>query len=328
MRTRATKVPWRDAPHSWLTLGALMVVLWIVAGCIRPPKPTPRPIPEEPASAATVIERYNANADRMPSDVLFSSRLSAEAGFIDEDDQIHHFDGDGRLLLVKPTYLHLEIRHGLGGNMLEIGADGKRYWLYYRQSKKVWWGKFEHLDRAEARDMLIRPDRVIAALGLTQLPVGSGRLFGPCFLVPNRPIPHTLHPQYALSYYWRPEGQTPRLEREYGISRASPFLAERIVFGDKHGRIGCVATLAHLGPVGVRKEVIEGPAPIMPHQIYLRLAKEQNYLSLKLNRPTLREIPPGLRPPNWKPMPYADSKPPADWEIIQIDEAYDREPGR
>jgi len=84
MRTRATRTPCRDAPHAGLTPGVAMVGLWIVAGCIRPPPRTPPPIPEEPASAETVIERYNANADRMPSDVLFRSYLSAEAGFIDD----------------------------------------------------------------------------------------------------------------------------------------------------------------------------------------------------------------------------------------------------
>jgi hypothetical protein len=172
--------------------------------------------------------------------------------------------------------------------------------------------------------MPIRPDQLIAALGVTRLPSGFGPLHGVWYRVVDARIPHTLHPQYKLGYLRRTDEIATYVERDYSVSQVPPYLVERIVFGDKFGRLTGEATLDDLTEVTVKDKVIEGPGPIMPHRIYLRLADKRNYLSMKLNGPQLTKIPPKLRPPNWWQMPYSDGKAPADWQIIQIDEAYDR----
>lgn len=323
MSRRLPCVSWRVGRG--LTASVLVTAV-IVCGCEpkrRPMTSLPAP-PPEPEEVSTVVDRVNANADRMPDDVMLkSSYVEIQAGLIDEDGKETSYEGDGSLYFVKPNYLHLTFKHGLAGRMAEIGSDGERYWLWYKETKKVWWGKYKHLDKPRLRDMPIRPDQLIEALGVTRLPSGFGPLYGAWYRVVEARIQHTLHPQYKLGYLRRTDEIAAYVERDYSVSQVAPFLVERIVFGDKYGRLSGEATLDALAGVTVKDQVTKGPGPMMPHRIYLRLADKRNFLSLKLRGPQLTRIPPKLRPPKWWKMPYSDGKPPPDWQIIQIDEVYD-----
>lgn len=295
------------------------VALLALGGCIKPPprRPVVQTPTTQPDSLETITERINANAERMPDDVLLqSSDVAIEAGFIDEEGEEHRLVGYGSLRFVKPRYLYLDLKHGLANKMVEIGSDGERYWLWFAKRKTIWWGKHALLDRPGLRDMPIRPDQLIDALGVMPLPVASGALLGPWPQAPRALIPHTLHPQYKLSYFRQCEDGGLRLDRAYSVARVPPHLIERIVFGDAFGQISCEATLAGLeaGPVDVRDEVIQGPGPVMPRRLHLRLSKDNNFISLDISRPHLKRIPPRLRPPKWYRM-----QPPDDWQVIQVD---------
>ena len=291
-----------------------------LVGCNPPTPAPPPPIPPEPEPVATVIKRVNRNADRMPAGVLLTSPVRVEAGLIDKDGKEHHIDGDGWLRFAKPNKLHVEIKHGLGYKLFEIGSDGQRYWVWDKEGKTVWWGKYAHLHEPGVRDMPVRPDQVIAALGLTRLPALSSPLLGPWYQVTDRPLPYTLHPQCKLGYFMMLEDGRLSLDREYGISRVSPFLVERIEFRDKYGQVSCVATLARLGEVGVKKDAVEGPGPLMPQRVYLRLAKKSNFLILDVKRPSLKPMTRRLRD-GWYPF-----EPEAGWDVIQIDRSRDEPP--
>lgn len=310
----------------WPAWMLLPVVLASMVGC--KPKPPARVIQplttqEKVEDVDVIVDRYNANAERMPNDVILKCGfVDIQAGIVDEEGKTTEYTGGGRLYFVKPRYFYLTFGH-MASTIAKMSSDGETYWLWYKETKKVYWGKYEHLNKPRLRDMPIQPDQVIAALGLTRLPKSFDRLFGPVFSVPTQPIPHTLNPQYKLTYFRRIEDHG-RLDRVYSISRRPPYLAERILFGDKHGHVGCEATLDAFRPVGVSGNVIEGPGPIMPHKIALRLPQEDGYLILELDRPQLSKIPEKLTPPNWYKRPYVDQKPPPDWTIIQIDEEYDK----
>ncbi len=324
MRRSATTAA--RGPAAWLVLTMLIGLLASIAGC--PPKPPPRDpfqpttVPAEVEDVGVIVDRINANAERMPNDVMLKSFARIQAGIVDEEGKTTDYTGDGRLYFVKPMYFYLTFNH-LASTIVKMSSDGQTYWLWYKETKKVYWGKYEHLNKPRLRDMPIQPDQVIAALGLTRLPTSFDRLFGPVFSVPTQRIPHTLNPQVRLTYFRRIEDHG-RLDRVYSVSRRPPNLPERILFGDKHGRVGCEATLDHLRPVGVSDDVIEGEGPIMPHKIALRLPQEDGYLILELEGPRLTKIPSKLTPPTWYTRPFADGEAPADWTIIQIDEEYDK----
>jgi hypothetical protein len=305
------------------TLGPWVGVVVVLGGCVSPTPPRRTfEIPAQLEPAEVVIGRVDGNADRMPAQARFSSHLSVEAGFVNEDGSLESFNGDGLLQFAKPTYLYMYLNHGLVRKMLEIGSDGERYWLSFQKRKTIWWGKYKHLDKPLIRDMPIRPDQLIDALGLRRLPEGSPRLLGPVFRVGTQPIPHTLDPQYTLAYSLRePEGWY-RFEREYSVSRVPPYLTERIVFGDKEGKIGSEAALGGLAPADSKGDVLKGPPPIVPRRIWLRLIDERNYLSLELRDPQVLAFTPRLHPPaQWPRLEI-----PPGWEVIQIDKDYDRTP--
>ncbi len=291
-------------------------------GCEKP-KPRLAPVkievPETPAPVKTIVERVNANADRMPEGVLLiSSPVEIWAGYLDEEEKEHRLDGKGLLVFAKPNFLYLDLRHGLSGSIAEIGSDGKRYWAWYKESKTLYWGKWEHLDKPRIRDMPVRPSQLIAALGLTRLPGGTSEFLGPWPRPYDEPIPHTLHPQYRLGYF-RLTDDGIRLARDYCISRVPPFLPERIIFGDKQGRVLCEATLTELKPVGVRDNAISGPPPIMPHRLWLRLVDDRNFLRLELQDPQIKPLTKRLQPPD----KWYEMRPQPGWDVIQVDEEYD-----
>ncbi len=307
---------------SWRIAGGLVVGVGVmagIAGCPEPPRPPPAPPLDEPEPVSAVIAHVNANADRMPPDVLLFSRVDIQAGWFDDDGEEHRLDGGGDLKFVKPRKLLLVIKHDLGGRLAEVGSDGERYWLWYEKDKTLWWCKHEHLDKPRFRDMPIRPDQLIVALGLTRLPSGSGPLWGPWYRATGGRIPHTLNPACRLGYFSRSPDGAVRLDRDYYVSQVSPFLAERIEFRDKFGALACEATLAHLDETGIKNDAIEGPAPFMPYEIWLRLSARRSFLSVKLKAPRIQALPPLIRKRGWWKM-----APPAGTEIIQIDKEYDQ----
>lgn len=291
-----------------------------VAGC---PPPRRGPIvptepPPEPASLDTIVERYNANADRMPpTALLLTRRVSVQAGYVDDDGKLQEFEGEGELNFVKPGYFYLELKHGMFGTPLaELGSDGRRYWMWYEKQNKLWWGKHEHLDKQEIRDMPIRPDQLVSSLGLTRLPASSPELSGPVLRVDSRPSRNAVYPNYRLIYYWKNGG---RFEREYGLRPVPPYLADWIVFGDKFGRNAYEAILADFSAVGVRDGVVKGDPPLMPHQITLRMSN-RSFLNMRIQQPHIKALTSRLNPPDrWRAM-----RSPAGCEVIQIDEVYDR----
>lgn len=291
--------------------GALLLM---AGGCDWRPAPKQVPLPlEEPAPLETVVGRFNANAEKMPTGVMLSSQgVRVQAGFFDEEGREHVFDGEGRLLFAKPRMFYLPLQHGLAGNIVEIGSDGERYWLWFKERQTVWWGSYKYIDRPKIREMPIRADQLIEALGLSSLPTGSGWLQGPLIEVVKYPLPH-----YLLSYFRKDDG-TLRYDRRYGLSRVSPYLLERIEFFDTHGRQSCEATLRDPRTVDVQDEAIPGEGPTMPYSIWLRWPKSNAYFRMIVNRPRIRPLSERLRK-QWYTM-----NPPTGWRVIQIDEEYDR----
>ncbi len=288
-------------------------LLVAACGCVKPPPPPPVVIPEEPEPTPLLVDRYNANADRLPENVLLTSeRVEVEGGYIEDDGSEHVFQGEGKLYFVKPNKLYLILKHDLAGKMVEIGSDGTRYWLWWDKRQTVWWGYHKYIDRPVIREMPIRPDQLIAALGLTPLPSGSGWLKGPLRRTVRYPMP-----EYLLSF-WRLDDGVPRYDREYWLSRGTPHLIDRINFFDEFGRESCEATLADLKAPRVEGNVITGPPPLMPHKVWLRWARSKAYFRMTVQRPLIKS-PSARQAKGWYPM-----DPPANWRVVQIDEEYDR----
>jgi hypothetical protein len=269
-------------------------------------------VPEEPEGYQTVIDRFNANADRMPEGVqLVCPHVEVLAGIFDEDGKEETFVATGILRFVKPRKLLLPLEY-MSAQIAEIGSDGERYWLWLKQRETVWWGYYKYIDRPRIREMPIRPDQLIETLGLNRLPSGKGWLQGPLRRVVRYPLPEN-----ELSY-WRLDEGSPRYDRIYGLSRTPPFLAERLLFFDESGRESCEARLSDDRSVEVQEQVAPGPSPVLPHRIWLRSSKDNAYLKMTIDKALLRPLT-GRLARKWY-----DMKPPKGWRVIQIDEQYDR----
>lgn len=302
----------------------LVLAAALLAGCTQPkppPRPAYRPITSKPEPLETVVARVNANADRMPAGVQLSASVVVEGGFFDEDGKEHRLDGRGSLTFRKPNDLYVRIKHDLGGVVAEIGSNRERFWLSLYQDKVIRWGRHANLRRTDVRkDLSIRPDQLIAALGLTRLPTPSDGYIGPSYIASGGAAPHTLDPQCVLQYLWPLGDGRVRIDREYSISRVEPFLTTRIVSKDSLGQNSWEATLADLRAVGIEDKVIEPPAPILPHRIHLRLSKEDRFLGLELANARIMPVTSRIRQKGW---PDLDPKAvPKDWQCIQVDAKY------
>jgi hypothetical protein len=303
----------RRSTNAWLAVALCMPVLLIFGCPPKRPPPSQSLIAEEPEPAQTVIDRYNANADRMPEGVqLVGPHVELEAGFLDEDGNEQTFVGEGVLHFVKPRKFHLPLDY-MSLRVAEIGSDGERYWLCFNRRETAWWGYYKYIDRPHIREMPIRPDQLIETLGLCRLPSGKGWLQGPLCRVVLYP-----RPEYELSY-WRLDEGMPRYDRLYGLSRRPPYLGERLVFFDGLGQESCEATPADFRVVDVQEGAGTSPGPIMPHRIWLRSPKGSAYLKMTITSPRLKPLTGRLASGGWYPM-----NPPKNWRVIQIDEEYDR----
>lgn len=196
--------------------------------------------PLPPRDTAAIVAAIRENAAKL-NRALWSDTIHVTAHLIDADGLEHVQNLDGNLLFVQPRRLRMDLRHGLGTPVMQIGSNDEQYWFWIEpELKGMWWGRHRFVGRPCVGRMAVRPDQLVSALGLGGLPVEADGLSGPMRVSGNRS---------DLLYYWNegPEGAVMRV-RQYRVSRTPPYLVRLVSFLDGFGRKTMIASLDDYAP--------------------------------------------------------------------------------
>ncbi len=220
-----------------------------------------KPLPE-------VVAAINSNAARL-NQALWSSNIDADTRFHDESGKQHSFDLDGTLLYRPPMSLRLDLSHGLGEKVMQVGSNPEEYWVWIApEVRRMWWGHHRNAGRDCTRRLVVQPHELICALGLSGLPSQADGLTGPRRIKGKR---------HDILQYFRPvDGGELRLVREYRVDYAAPHHVRLVAFYDEGGKIEVSAYLDEY-----RQTWNNGP--LVPHNINVvsHRTKDEFTLSMK-----------------------------------------------
>jgi len=210
-------------------------------GC-PPPQTTPTisappPPPRELSEIVQTIEQNAALLDR----ALWSNNVHVTARFEDADGKEHVFNLDGNLLYQPPQNLRLDLRPGLGDQVMQIGSNAQDYWVWIEpELHRMWWGRYRHLHKPCTEKMPVRPDQLLFALGVGGLPKATDTLYGPA---------RKFGRQRDILYYIRPKaGGGFLIDREYWVDRTPPYQIRVVILRDRFGQITMSALLDDYRP--------------------------------------------------------------------------------
>lgn len=286
-------------------LGLLMLLLG-VCGCPPggPARPEPLPPPEP---TAVVIQRFNANNRRIQR-AVYCPDVRVQVRLRDEQNRVQHFSGAGKFLFERPRGLYLDITHGLGVGVARFGSNDEQYWGWVQtEVERGWRGRYENLYLPRNQQMPLRPDHIIEALGMNELPTGHpGEMLWFRRSLDSPPVDDILYVRDLGT------GQG-ALERQYWLSRRWPFMAVVIQFTDGIGRPRLKAFLDNYAPIG------RADGPLATGRVTLQIGEDGSQMKLEFGRLEFRDAP-----------PQAFRQPPIeDWpvgEVIDLDAPAEAEP--
>ncbi len=273
-------------PSALPVLALLGIVLPGGSGCPSPPLPLPRALGE-------IIGSIEENAAKLDSP-LWSNDVQVQARVTDQEGRRHVHNLDGRMLFEKPRRLFLELSPPIGDPIMQIGSNDQEYWVWVEADiNRMWWGKYRHLGRPCANDMLVRPDELLTAIGIGGLPK-EGELAGPG---PKRGAEHD------ILVYLRQRGEGGWTLREYRVSRRTPYLIERIVSRDLRGEVEMSALLKDYRPAWEGGPYVPGVINILwprtgdTFTLWLSSATrpDSHVMPTAYDRPVGERIPPAIR---------------------------------
>lgn len=206
-----------------LRLGLVGVAL-LAAGC--PPKPADGPPPPPPRDVDEIIA--TVNAQRIAAEgPLYAPYITVSLSLRDEKGRRHDLDLRGSMVVQQPRSLWMRLDHALEERQVELGSNDEEYWLAIRRDyATLWWGRHEHVGKAEVEPLPIDPARIADTLGLRVLPArGALGPFRRCFQ------------RFDELTYGRVDPIDGFLaDRVYAVDRYPPFLIRRIDFLDRAGQ--------------------------------------------------------------------------------------------
>ena len=278
----------------------------VVTGC--PPLPKPRPKPEPPprtdAEIIAAVEANSALLDRP----LYSNSVQVTARFKDADGKERVFNLESNFFLEKPRNLRMDLRPAIGDQAMQIGSNDEDYWFWIEPDLGLMrWGRHRHVGKSCTGSAIIRPDQLVACLGLGSVRSPEVGLIGPARVYGSK---------YDKLRYWRPgPNGTYFVDREYWIERVEPYLIRVVVF---RGRFGKRATTAFLDDY---RPAWEG-GPLAPHAVSIFWPADDAKFTMKVGRYSRAEnVAPGAyRRPTPETLPPL---PPGVTDVVQIDAACD-----
>ena len=246
----------------------LAASLMLVAGC--PPRPSMDPEPQvrpvRSRSQQEIVGRIQENARRLDQ-ALWSSNVQVVARFTDEDGESHPYNLEGSLLFQRPRNLLINLRPGIGDNVMQVGSNDAEYWAWIEpEISRMWWGRHEYADYPCAENILVNPSELVAAMGI-DLPGPRSGLIGP--------IHKSGRSSDILEYVRKTPGGGYRIVQEYRVMRVPPFLVEIVVFYDAGGKRAMTAHLTDYRPAWES-------GPLLAHQISIDWPREGNKLNMAI----------------------------------------------
>jgi len=149
--------------HGWTALGAAAAILVSTAGCDWFTRPEPEPIP-----LRQVVDAFDTNCARVDA-------LTGRVGvWLRAPKKTLFVPFDGRVAFSRPNFLHLEITK-FGRWVFDVGTNADEYWFWSReavlddQPNVLRRGSMSKLDEGAARGLILPPDAVADALGVSPL---------------------------------------------------------------------------------------------------------------------------------------------------------------
>jgi hypothetical protein len=247
---------------------AMLGLLVFVVGCPPPPEP---PIikgptdsrPEQARSDAEILETIRANESKL-NRALWSSDVVVVAHINDKKGDEHTYNLEGTMLFQRPRNLLINLRPGLGDNVMQVGSNETEYWAWIEpELSQMWWGRHAYAGRSCAEDVFVNPSELVAAMGIG-LPRG---MIGPLRKFGNHAD--------LLHYGRQTEDGSYQLTQEYRVMRAPPYLVDVVVFYDEYGRKAMTASLDDF------REAWDG-GPLLAHQVSVIWPLDKNKLSLRV----------------------------------------------
>lgn len=255
----------RPSRQWWCGRSALVVALIGVAGC-PPPQPPPPTHPTPPRSQAEIVAVIHAN-ERKLDRALWSSSVKVVARFTDEKGKSHPYNLEGSLLFQRPRNLLINLRPGLGDNVMQVGSNDGEYWAWIEpELARMWWGHHENTGKPCSQDVLINPSELVAAMGIG-LPGPASGLIGPILKRGKETD--------FLDYTRTSSSGRVRFVQEYRVMREPPFLVEVVIVFDNSGGHAMTAHLSEYKPAWEN-------GPLLAHKISIDWPKDGNKLNMAI----------------------------------------------
>ncbi len=293
--------------HRAIVAGGVAITLSGMFGC--PPQDGgvvqegPPPPPRELEEIVGSIEANAALLDR----ALWSNSVAVTARLKDSAGREHVYNLDGNFLFEGPRSLRMDLRPGVGDQVMQIGSNEGSYWLWIEpEMGTMWWGKYEHVGRQCSEIISVRPDQLVAALGMGGLPKTDQGLIGPA-LRSGKTLDMLLYLRE------RPAGGY-ALNREYWVERRPPYMVKVVLFRDALGRVSMSAYLDWY------QAAWEG-GPLVAHEVSIIWPIEGGKLTMSIGR--MRGMDAGKVSTRAFERPTEDALPGGIERVIQVDEDCD-----
>ncbi len=287
-----------------LTLAAL--IAFVVAGCGHQRKGAPAYYgPTLPlADVVAQINKNNAQLNTLWMEHKYDARL------VDENKKKTTIWGDGYLLYRSPQDLLFTGELPVG-KAFEIGSNGWRYWLRVpvSQVSTMWWGLYEHLGKPCVQEMPIRPDLILAVLGINAIATDLTQM--------PAPVLRFNHDRDAYMITWVTRGPDRLIaSREIWYDRKTLQPMNVLLF-DANGRVLLRAYLTEHEPVEVEKTP-KAQWPVVARKYELFFPPSGSKMKIEVRR-AMKQMRKGRAvSPNDAAFEFPD--PPGVSKVIQLDE--------
>jgi len=246
----------------------------LLGGCPKPqPIVTPPPLRALPEAIAAVN-----NNIRSLSRALYCNPINVTAEFSDKGGRRRRMDLTGKLLFLPPRCFYLDLAQGLAGSVMRLGSNDEKFWVWVKpEENRLWWGRWSDVADSDAEDVLLRPDVLLAAMGLAPLPGPESGLLGPVRQVTD---------EYDKLLYLRGPDQRLWVEREYWLDLWPPHQVRRVVFRGWDGQAYMVATLEDYKQIG-------GTRMYLARSVRIEWPKRGDWLAMRLSRVRFKDVSPG-----------------------------------
>lgn len=284
----------------------IALIALVITGC-RPDRKGPPPYYGETLPLTDVVARINNNNAQL--NTLWMEH-KYDAQLVDDNKKKTTIWGDGYLLYRSPQDLLFTGELPVG-KAFEIGSNGWRYWMRVpvSQVSTMWWGLYEHLGKPCVQEMPIRPDLILAVLGVNSISVDFTQM--------PAPVMRFNHDRDAYMITWVTRGPDRLIAtKEVWYDRKTLHPLNVLLF-DANGRVLLRAYLTKHEPVEIEK-VEKAQWPVVARKYDLFFPPSGSKMTIEVRR-AMKQMRRGRAvSPNDAAFEFPD--PPGVSKVIQLDE--------